>query len=163
VAKGILLAFQSNATRAFNLSDHLGTSAVPESNTVVDPTIIQPRSSTQDPSERLQESKYPLLCSPFYFFLTSTKLFTGGSGHKSVRHDVCHLRSIGAFIVCNPIIIIGSCRQLASILEVLFERFGFEPSGLCRTSIWWRILGILHVTLRKAFPRPLSVSYSIRR
>ena len=97
------------------------------------------------------------------FFSDLDKVVHDGSGHKSVHHDVCHLCNIGAFIVCNPIIIMGSCRQLASILEVLFERFGFEPSGLCRTSIWWGILGILHVTLRKTFPWPLSVSYPIRR
>lgn len=131
----------------FNLSDHLGTSAVPGSNTVVDQQ--QPQSSTQDTAQRLQGSKYPLLCSPI-LFLTSIKSFTGGSGHKSVHHDVCHLRSIGAFIVYNPIIL-GSCRQLASILEVLFERFGIEPSGLCRTSIWWGYLAFFFTSpLRKA-------------
>ena len=132
----------------FNLSDHLGTSAVPGSNTVVDPTtasIFNARYGSETAREQVSSTMLT-----HSFFLTSIKSFTGGSGHKSVHHDVCLLRSIGAFIVYNPIIL-GSCRQLASILEVLFERFGIEPSGLCRTSIWWGYLVFFFTSpLRKA-------------
>ena len=46
----------------------------------------------------------------------------------------------------------GICRQLASILEFLFERFGFETSGLCRTRFDAGYLWFFTSPSRKAFP-----------
>jgi hypothetical protein len=117
VAGGISWALLSNATRAFNSSGQVGNPGTSASSSVVAPSTASGQVTS-------------ILLTNFILSDPLTQAF------KSVQPDVSHRRSVSAFVVCDPIIM-GICRQLASILEVLFERFGFETSGFCRTSIWW--------------------------